>query len=146
MSVVYTFVRTCVWCELVRVNVQLQAYVCVCEFSCVCSFKKKKNQMDQSVCRLMITQSQRDRLARASDRYCNTLQHTATHCNTLQHTATSPESQESRRDRHCKTPHHTATQCICYDAHTHMHMQHVNKYITPAWQYLLVCLLLPSEG
>jgi len=35
-----------------------------------------------------------------SIRYCNTLQHTATHCITLQHTAT-----------HCNTLHHTATHC-----------------------------------
>jgi len=35
-----------------------------------------------------------------TDRYCNTLQQTATHCNTLQHTAT-----------HCNTLPHAATHC-----------------------------------
>jgi len=35
-----------------------------------------------------------------ADKYCNTLQHTATHCNTLQHTAAS-----------CNTLQHSATHC-----------------------------------
>ena len=58
-------------------------------------------------------------------RYCNTLQHTATHCNTLQHTATQRNTTQythcsiSRYSNevlqhtatHCNTLQHTATHC-----------------------------------